>query len=381
MVDAWAIFCGNTILTMTSCPKRARRILLKGVMTTSGGSRIVIGLSVSLYAVLRTCFRVSQEVPAVFQAHAPRPVVGVAALAATILAVATTSPATAAVTGHLYVAAGQFEVQRFPLVDGVPAQHADLRIPNTLSPFAVEPDGTLVAQIASGPPRLGFFSLGHTRPDRILNIRPSKPGCAVNPNSIAIDSQGFLYVARSIPDPCLLDDIAVYTPKASGNDNPIATVKTAAGLIAVDPKNGEVFDSVGVLGSPTTIYVFGNLSHHLRAARRFVPAAQFPQQMAINADSTSHTIWIYTTPTGDNPNSVVEYRTTSRGFTFPIGRHFPDNNADVAKSGAVVYWKGFYYSTFGTASIQGIYTYHTHRAPDATLRLSFCCIDHIAVGQ
>jgi hypothetical protein len=313
-----------------------------------------------------------------FRAHPLRLVLGTVSAAAIIVLVAS-APAAAKVTGHLYTGAGQFEVLRFPLVDGIPTQHPDLKIPNTGDLIAVQPDGTLVAQI-NGLSKVGFFALGHTKPDRVLNIRPSKQGCAIRPASIAVDSQGDLYVARSIPDPCYLDDIAVYAPNASGNDNPIATVKATAGQIAVDPKNGEIFDSVIVLNSQATIYAFGSLAQRLHPLRKFSPGAEFPQQMTINADSDFHTLWIYTTPAGYGANSIVEYYTTSAGLTFPIQGLFPDNNADVAFTGAVAYRQGYYYSTFGGARGQGIYTYHTHRAPDATLNFSVCCIDHIAVG-
>jgi hypothetical protein len=312
-----------------------------------------------------------------FRAHSLLLVAGAIAAAAT-LALVTSGPAAAKVTGHLYVGTGQFETHRFPLVDGIPAKRPDLKIPNSGNLVTVRPDGTFVSQIGNLP-RVGFFALGHTKPDRTLSIRSPKAGCGVRLASIAVDSKGDLYVARTFPS-CAPDGVAVYAANASGNDKPIATVGAIAGQIAVDPKNGELFDSVIVPSSQATIYAFGNLAQHLRPLRKFTPGAEIPQQMTINADSTFHTLWVYTTPQGYGANSVVEYYTTSTGFTFPVQGLFPDNNADVALTGAVVYRQGFYYSTFGGAKGQGIYTYHTHRAPDATLNFSVCCVDHIAVG-
>ena len=301
-----------------------------------------------------------------------------AAILAGAIALVLPSIGTAGVTGHLYVATGPFQLWRFPLVDGIPAQLPDLKIPNTGNLVAVRSDGVVVAQVGSLP-KIAFYAPGQTKPERTLNIRPSKAGCPIRLASIAVDAQNDLYVARSIPDPCNLDDIAVYDPNASGNADPIATVKAAAGEIAVDPGNGDLFDSVIVLNQAANIYSFSSLSHGLKPLHSFVGAAQTPQQMTIRADSDFHTIWIYTTPGGYGANSIVGYYTASNGFTFPISGLFP-NQADVASTGAVVFWHGFFYSTFGGVNGQGVYTYHSNRFPDATVHLQGCCPDHIAVG-
>jgi hypothetical protein len=300
------------------------------------------------------------------------------ALISMLLTIVCATPATAKLTGHLFIPfPDQTQVLRFPLNDGIPAQHPDLTIPNTGSVITARLDGSVVVQISASKPELGFFAAGHTRPDRTLNLN-APPGCTVRPISLATDPRGYVYVSRQNGN--CASDIAVYAPNASGNDKPVATVKINAGFIAVDPVNGEVFDSVGAFQAARTIYYFANRQHHLKPLGNFIGAAQYGQGLTINADSSFHTIWVYTAPFQYAANSLVAYQEGSNGFTVPAGGLFPDT-ADIAQSGDVVYSHGFYYSTFAGNNGQGVYVYHTlRRSPIATLLVSPCCPDTIAVG-
>lgn len=301
------------------------------------------------------------------------------ALIGVLLTVACVVPAAAKVTGHLYIVfPDQSQILRFPLNDGFPAQHPDLTIPNTGSVITARTDGSVVAQVDNAIPTLGFFAAGHTRPDRTLSLNSHKQGCQVRPISLATDAQGYVYVSRQNGN--CAGDIAVYAPNASGNDKPVATVRISAGFIAVDPVNGEVFDSVGAFQAATTIYYFANRQHHLKPLGNFVGAAQYGQGLTIAADSSFHTIWVYTAPFQYAANSLVAYQEGSNGFTVPAGGLFPDT-ADIAQSGDVVFFHGFFYSTFAGNNGQGVYVYHgLRRSPAGMLLVSPCCPDTIAVG-
>jgi hypothetical protein len=288
------------------------------------------------------------------------------------------SPVMAKLTGHLYVVVGQSEIKRFPLIDGIPAQRSDLTIPNGGPVLTIQPDGTVVAQIFNLP-KIGFYAPGHTKPDRTLNILPPKHGCPVFLMSAAVDASANVYISRQVPYPCNADGIAVYAPKASGNDKPIAVVKAPARYIAVDPVNGELFDSVGLFNQPTTMYAFSNLSSHFRPLNHFVGFAQFSQGITIAIDTTPHILWAYTAPTQWAANSLAGYDPASNGFTIPLTGLFA-SNSDIALSGAVVYWNGFLYSTFASSAGQGVNGFQIGTNNVATLKLPACCSDHIAAG-
>jgi hypothetical protein len=293
------------------------------------------------------------------------------------------------INGHLYAVVGQWNVERFPLFDGLPSHRADLTIPGHGPVLAIGVDGTVAAQRNSFPV-IDFFAPGQIKPERTLNVLPPRHGCAVNIVGLVLDAGGNLYVSRLVPDPCFLDGIAVYGPKASGNAKPILSFLTSTGALAIDPRSGELFDSVGGgVRNQSSINVYANLSAHLRKERTIIAAAQWAQGIAINADCCLSGLWTYTVPNGPPPasiwapNSLVEYETFAAGLTEPSNGISPEL-ADRLPEGTVGYWKGKLYATFSNINAQGVEVFPNDgigpQQPLATLTFPSCCISHFAVG-
>jgi hypothetical protein len=312
------------------------------------------------------------------------------AAASTAFAVlALTQPSLAAsVNGHLYAVVGQTEIQRFPLLGGLPSRRPDLTIPGHGPVLAIGVDGTLAAQ-KDAFPVIDFFAPGQTKPERTLNVLPPKSGCRVNIVGLVLDAAGNLYVSRQTIDPCFLDGIAVYGPNASGNAKPILSFLTSTGALAIDPRSGELFDSIGGgVRYQSTINVYSNLSTRLQKERTIIAAAQWAQGIAINPDCCSSGLWTYTVPNGPAPasiwapNSLVEYDSFAAGLTEP-SNGVSSELADRSQDGTVGYWKGKLYATFSNINAQGVEVFPNDgigpRQPLATLTSPFF-ISHFVVG-
>lgn len=315
-------------------------------------------------------------------------VIAASTAALTLVALAAPSNATSS-NGHLYAVVGQWDIQRFPLFGGIPSHQLDLTIHNHGPVLAVAADGTVAAQRSSSP-TIDFFAPGQTNPERSLNVQPPRQRCRVNIVGLVFDAARNLYVSRAVPDPCYLDGIAVYGPHASGNARPIVSILAASGALAIDPRNGELFDSVGgEILSTGAIYVFGDLSTHLRKMRTIIGAAQFAQGIAINPDCCAPGLWTYNVPYGPSPaaiwaaDSLVEYNSAAVGLSEPMNGIFPEL-ADQSTFGTVGYWKGKLYATFANINARGVEVFPNDgvgpQQPLATLTFAACCISHFAVG-
>lgn len=144
--------------------------------------------------------------------------------------------AQAAVTGHLYVATGgqPYEIDRFPLNDGLPAAQPDLRIPGWYIALTVGPDGTLYGFKVNND--VDAFAPGQTKPERTI-IFPNL-GSFLTIGGLAVDRNGYLFVAYSTyfsgaraRFPARHDAVnypalgaVAYAPGASGHAQPVSAV-------------------------------------------------------------------------------------------------------------------------------------------------------------
>jgi hypothetical protein len=143
----------------------------------------------------------------------------------------------AAVTGHLYVATGgqPYEIDRFPLNDGLPSAQPDLRIPGWYIALTVGSDGTLYGFKANN--NVDAFAPGQTKPERTINF--PNLGSFLTIGGLAVDKRGYLFVAYStyfsgahtrlatrVHDgfsyPAL--GAVAYAPGASGHAQPVSAV-------------------------------------------------------------------------------------------------------------------------------------------------------------
>jgi DNA-binding beta-propeller fold protein YncE len=181
---------------------------------------------------------------------------------------------------HLYVA--DQHILRYPLVDGKPSGVPDAEITTVITPtsIAVGPDGELYATQAGYPvsyvdvfaPR----SRGKAKPLRVLNA-------PLYPQSVAVDANGYLYVATSGWSGLAYVD--VFAPNAFGAAQPVQTIflpgphiedvaLDAAGNLYVGTYDGQY------------IYVFATPATKPMFVRELCQQtdAYFPNGIAISAD-------------------------------------------------------------------------------------------------
>jgi sugar lactone lactonase YvrE len=162
---------------------------------------------------------------------------------------------------HAYVAdSGASGVFTFPLRSGIIAAQPDnfLYLPSGANGIAIGPDGDLYVVNATTTLQVFAPGAGGVAPPplRALTL-PNPPGDYGYAYGVAVDAQGFLYVAVSAASQI---DVLVYRPGASGTDQPIQTIPVG-GLtkgLTVDPEqrlyvaSNPRLGQVAVYATPTT---------------------------------------------------------------------------------------------------------------------------------
>ena len=127
------------------------------------------------------------------------------ALGAGLAAVAATAPVDAAVSGHLYIAylGHPAAIERFPLVNGMPASTPDFRYPGFFDAVAVGLDGSVYGY--HGAPgnrngRIEVFPNSSAQPARTIAVPGYLPQCAgtsggpVLAGALAVDRKGNVFL-------------------------------------------------------------------------------------------------------------------------------------------------------------------------------------------
>jgi len=232
-----------------------------------------------------------------------------------------------AVTHHLYVAAAPFNgsdatgVERFPIVNGKPAQSPDLVYPNDTGPIAVAPDGSLYAGSDANYQTLDRFAPGSIKPESSLLAEPCRRGFDYGGlSALTVDQKGNLYVAitqgvsgvrDTPPHHCTDQFIAVYAPNATGRAKPLSLVPVDLG--ASNPVFALAIDGSGDLAADTTssaIRVYATPITKPRLVRLFSNLA-LPLPQGIAFDSVQPVVYV----ANDSPPAIVVLPADAQGPT------------------------------------------------------------------
>jgi hypothetical protein len=164
--------------------------------------------------------------------------------------------------GHAYVAdPGASGVFTFPLANGLIAPQPDnfLYLPSSAQGISIGPDGDLYVVNATTTLQVFAPGAGGIAPPPLRTLTlPASPGEYGYAYGIAVDAQGFLYVAVDVAPYQI--HVLVYRPGAGGTEPPIQTIPVG-GLttgITVDPAQQLYIASnprlgqVAVYATPTT---------------------------------------------------------------------------------------------------------------------------------
>lgn len=228
---------------------------------------------------------------------------------------------------HLYVAAapytgsGGLGLERFPIVDGKPAQSPDLVYPNNTGPIAIGPDGSLYAGSDAGFQTIERFAPGSIKPESELLAKPCPHGYIYDGLSgLTVDAKGNLYVAivegvSGVRDRaahrCPSQFVAIYAPDAKGRAMPINTIPIDLG--ASEPVFGLAIDGSGDLAADTTssaVRIYADPTGKARLVRLFSSRA-LPLPQGIAFDATHPLVYI----ANFSPPSIVVLPSNAQGPT------------------------------------------------------------------
>jgi DNA-binding beta-propeller fold protein YncE len=228
---------------------------------------------------------------------------------------------------HLYVAAapytgsGGLGLERFPIINGKPAQSPDLVYPNNTGPIAVAPDGSLYAGSDAGLQTIERFAPGSIKPESRLVAEP----CARRYDygglsALTIDPKGNLYVAtgegvsgvrdRAVQH-CTDQFVLVYPPNATGRAKPMSVVPVDLG--ASDPIFSVAIDGSGDLAVDTTsnaVRIYADPTGKARLVRLFSSRA-LPLPQGIAFDTTDPLVYV----ANYSPPSIVVLPADAQGPT------------------------------------------------------------------
>jgi hypothetical protein len=232
-----------------------------------------------------------------------------------------------AATHHLYVAAAAYTgsggvgLERFPIVDGKPAQSPDLVYPDNTGPIAVAPDGSLYAGIDGGTQTIDRFASGSIKPETRLLAKPCpRKYLYAGLSALTVDRKGDLYVAidegeSGVRDReahrCPSQFVAVYAPGATGRAKPISTLPVD--LDASEPVFSLAIDDSGDLAVDTIsngIRVYADPTTKPRLVRLFSSRA-LPLPQGIAFDPAQPLVYV----ANDTPPSIVVLPANAQGPT------------------------------------------------------------------
>jgi DNA-binding beta-propeller fold protein YncE len=228
---------------------------------------------------------------------------------------------------HLYVAAapytgsGRLGLERFPIINGKPAQSPDLVYPNNTGPIAVASDGSLYAGSDAGFQTIERFAPGSIKPESRLLAEPCRHKFLYGGlSALTIDAKGNLYVATGegvsgvrdrAAQHCTDQFVAIYAPNATGRAKPIGLVPVDLG--ASDPIFSVAIDGSGDLAVDTTssaVRVYADPTNEPRLVRLF-SSRSLPLPQGIAFDASQPVVYI----ANFSPPSIVVLPADAQGPT------------------------------------------------------------------
>lgn len=262
--------------------------------------------------------------------------------------------------GHLYVA-DAVGVQRFPIVNGVPAARADLTYTGVAAPIALDNSNHLYA--TSGL-TVVVYAPGTTT--RIRTLRVSTPpyfGATIlgGVRALTVDAAGHLYAALSIRAPscpvCILyagaKAVMIYAANASGTPKPVqwffayfcagCTLQAEFDQGGLALYNGNLLVAT-LVGGAKVITISNPISSPGRLHTLSGTGVQLPRGLAIdslgelyvnNSNSTSSFVAVYPATASGSPApsreiSVFGQKSFGTGIATRAGRLFiPDSAGNI----------------------------------------------------